>query len=444
MKLLVAFLALLLTSSAAAAPWRAELGLGGTVVPGSWAPLRLSVPPLSGPWSLRVTAVSASGRTTETMTAHGAGGETEEPLYVAAGVRSLRLRFETAEETREVELSLAGRLFPGHVIGVDGLDPYDEAELADVLMPLEPVKVVAMPVSQWPASPLSYGGLAALAALDPGTLAPARLTALRAWVAAGGVLVIAERLPPGQSLLDQLGPVVGAGRAVEAPADRDWRSTLNLRPYGEVKRWGTDFDPPPSSGRFESPVLRTSLGFVLVWAVGVLAVRTRPGLKIPLLWAAACSAGAAVLFLLGWTAWDRGLSVHGRELVIESGRFSSVAAVRAGRQDPLGWPASPWALSAWREENKNGWARAADADHLIVETFLEPIVRHPAFRVLWDGRVRWFASSPSGWRAQEDVPEVWRHDEAWIARLVSSYPGFTWSGGGDAQSVWLKPEEGRP
>lgn len=436
-------LALVLASAASAAPWQAELGLGGTVVPGTWTPLRLTAP-ASATWSLTVTSISTSGRESAVTTAHPAGGQIEEPLYVAVGVRTLRLRFRTATETRELELPLAGRLFPGHVIGVDGLDSYDEAELSEVLLPLEPVKVVALPVSQWPASPLSYGGLAALAASDPGPLAPARLAALRAWVASGGVLAVADRLPAGQSLLDQLGPVTGAGRAVEAPANSDWRTTLRLKPYGELKRWGTDFDPPPSLGAFESPVLRTSLGFILIWAIGVLAVRSRPGLKVPLLWAAACSAGALVLVALGWTVWDRGLSVHGRELELSSGRFTSQVAVRAGRQDPLGWPASPWALTAWRDDRTHGWARVADADHVVVEDFLEPVVRQPVFQVRWDGRAHWFEASHSGWLPREEVPEVARRDEAWIEHLVSSYPRFVWSGGGDAKTVWLRPTEGRP
>jgi hypothetical protein len=435
--------ALVLIPSAVAAPWQAELGLGGVVVPGRWTPLTVSVPPDSGPWTLAATSVSASGHETVVTTHYTAGGVIENPFFVAAGARTVRLSFETASGSRALEISLGSRLFAGHVIGVDGVDAFDEAELAEVLLPVEPVKIVELAPSRWPASPLSYGALTALVAQDPGALAPARLAALRVWIASGGALVVTGRLPPGQSLLDLIGTVGGAGKAIEAHAHENWKSKLGLRPYEQSSKWGTDFEPPPLANPPDSPVLKVPLGFILVWAVVALATRARRGLKVLLVWAGLFSAGAVVIVAMGWNSWDRGLSVHGRELELAGlGRFTSVEAVRAGRSGPLDWPAAPWALSVWRDSP--GWPRSADTDQLVFDAFLAPVDRTPTFQARWNGRVRWFQWTGSGWQPREEVPDLWRRDEAWIERLASAYPDRIWSGGADGHTVWLKPERGLP
>lgn len=435
--------------------WTAEVGTGGVVVPGTWAPLRVEAPVEVGPWTLEVRASNSSGRVSPpVILRQAAGGVWEHPLFLADGTRALNLRFLVDDLVRqELDLPLASRIFPGHVVGTDGLDAATRGALSGVLFPEEPVRVIPYKPSRWPTSPLSYGALAALVVKDPGpVLSPAQREALRAWIASGGQLfVVSPRAASG--LEAQVGEVPGRGKVQTVTEDRPlWKDLLSLRPYGQAPRWGTEFGPSaqgtPTGG---SPLTLGALVFVLAWTglgLLILLVRKKGGLGWPVALALGASAAVLVLSSNGALDWERGLSVHTREITLAGvGRFVSVeAAPTDARPGPLGWTAtSPWALARWKEQPREaGTFVRVDGSRVVLEAFLPEEPRQGQYRVRWEsGTLKW-AENKGGWVDRETAPEGYGPDLAWIRRLAQSSPTTVWSTGREAQTCWLKPEQGGP
>jgi len=433
----VAVLLLWLTPLAfAQASWTAELGMGTALTPGAWAPLWIFAPD-SEPWTLEIRSLSASGReTARVKTAYLTGGTHEQPVYLAAGTQALSLRFLSQGLLRqEMTLSLAGRDFPGHLIGVSGLPASVQYALAQVLLPVEPVRVVSIPPSRWPSSPLSFGGVSALVLKDPGpVLAPAQLRALQAWIASGGRLVIVEELPASRSLLSQVGTVEGWGRvrgAKAMPASDSWREALALAPYEQTNRLGSDFEPRaanlPPVGRPDPPAAVT---FLVIWAalgILILVLRRKAGPGGLLVWASVCSLAAGGLWASGSLAWDRGSTVHGREVVLpgDLGRFTSLEASQS--------PTVPWALDLWKADLPPGDLRIAGPDRIVVDAFLPALARSAQYQVRWE---------PQGlrWLARKEAPAALQPDLAWLTKTTASLPGTTWSVGLEGPVCWVRPE----
>lgn len=430
------------------------MGVGSLVAPGAWTPLRTEAPADTGPWVLEVRAVSVSGAESEAVAyPHPAGGVFEDPLYVADATRSLKLRFLSGGLVKEeLSLPLAGRLFPGHLLAVDGLGAGARAALSEVLLPQEPVRLVSAPPALWPASPLSYGGLSALVVADPGpVLSPAQLKALRAWISSGGRLLVVSPRPGQGSLAAQVGEVPGWGRVLtpQAPGASDWSGLLGLRPYGEERLLGTDFAPParglPARGTPEAPA---AIALLAGWAGlgSLILVLRRGGLGLPLLWSAAGLAAIVGLWTAGALDWDRGLPVHSRELVLpdDLGRFTSLEAKASlDRSGPFDWPSvSPWALARWREAlTAPGAVRKESPEGITLDAFLPALDRRAEYRVRWEnGGLRWFQRRGETWANREVAPSDLAPDAPWIAKLAASRPETLWSVGLEGTTCWLRPE----
>ena len=435
--------------------WSAEVGIGGSVAPGTWAPLWLEAPADAGEWTLEVRFTSVSGRESGPVTTlHASGGRYEEPLFLADSTRKLHLRFLTQGIVREeLTLLLEARSFPGHLIGVEGLSPSVRSALTEVLLPHEPVRVVTAPGESWPSSPLAWGNLAALVVKDPGPiLSPAQVSSLRAWISSGGRLVVVESRPGKRSLLAQVGSVPGWGKAlgVEISADPEfWRRTLELQPFGQLPRLGTDFGPSatnlPSVGQ---PNSLAALVLVLVWAalaVLVPVVFRKGSVGWPLAGAFLGSVAVMALWFSGSLAWDKGLPLHGREMVLpgDLGRFTSLeVGLPDQKPNSLGWTdTSPWALGLWKAQaHEAAWVRVETTDRVVQEAFRPALDRQSEFRISGSASLRWSQKSNGVWSFRELAPAAFESDLAWLTRWAQAYPDTTWSVGIDGTTCWLRPE----
>jgi hypothetical protein len=197
-----------------------------------------------------------------------------------------------------------------------------------------------------------------------------------------------------------------------------------------------------------------AVALILVWAAlgsVVLVVRRRGTWGWPLTWAALGSAAVMVLWWGGLLAWDRGLTLHGREVVLpgDQGRFTSLeASLPAPKTNALGWSeASPWALELWKAGPRQaGFVRMEGPRRLVQEAFLPAVSRDSEFRIRWVEGLRWWQRSGVDWTPREEAPGAFGPDLGWLARWAAAYPEATWTVGRDGVTCWLRPElaEGAP
>jgi len=389
------------------------------------------------------------------ISTHTAGGEVEVPVYLADATRALHLRFLSGGLVQdELDLPLSHRLFPGHIVGTTNLTTRARAALSELLLPQEPVRVVVAPVPSWPTSPLSYGGLSALVVTDPGpVLSPLQTTALRAWIASGGRLLVVDPRSGDASLVALVGRVPGWGWVkTTAPVDRPqaWQALLGLVPYGQTRTLGSDFDPvargvPPQGSSMASPAVALLTGWALVVSL-VLVLRRKRSLGPAVAAAVVTSALVVGLWAGGTFPWDQGLSIHGRELVLPGalGRFTSWEALpSSGRAGPLGWPeGSPWALAKWKNGIPEGQlVKAQGPDRVSLGSFLPAVDRTARYRVRWDGTgLRWLEQTGGGWVGREEGPAELTPDGPWLAKMTAGWPDTVWSVGLEGSVCWLRPE----
>ena len=396
--------------------WSAELGLGGVVVPGTWAPLRVEAPTIPGPWTLQAGPV---------VWDFPGPGVFERPVFLADGLPTLNLRRTDGGMIREERvLPVASRAFPGNVILSHGLEASTKRALAALLLPREPVLVVDEPPSRWPVSFFAYDMITALVVKDPGpVLSPVQVQALKAWVASGGRWAVIDRASP--SLVDEVGLGEG-GAPVSDPAE------LNLDPYGTNPRWGTDFGPPAKDLPAGSgPGTPGTLGFLGAWTLLVLAL-SRFSRPTKAAWGVVGVSGAVVLvlFSIGSLSWDRGVRVHSRQILLEgSGWVSSTeASVPPTRVPFLGWAeASPWGMDAWKEQTLDSHTliRIDEPARFSGVTFGPGPVQTSPDRVRWTGSLVWYR----GTSRLEAAPAEYSSDLAWITRVAARRPARDWSVG---------------
>ncbi len=425
--------------------WKADLGFSGLIPTGTWVPLRVTVEGSASPWTLEAITVPLDN--TARWTEAGPG-VFEYPVFVPEGVSSLHLILRAdGGQVDAVDLAVAGQSFPGHLILVWGQDGGVRRGLESLLLPWEPLRVANVNPAAWPTSPLSLEGVSALVVQDPGpVLSPAQAVAVKAWVASGGRLVVDR--PRASSLMGQLGESAGLGRLVSATVSDTpsfLKAALALRPWGEVRKLGEDFEPasPVSTPGREAPL---DLGFVLVWSLagGLLAF----GRRLKLTMAIAClgTLTAAVLWGSGQLSSNNELSMHGREVVLPggAGRFTSLeVALGTAKIDPFQWPAtSPWALEAWKAAHSEfeASARISEPQRLVLESFAPPVARTSEFWVRWSGEsLMWSARKGSGSTALEQTPAEFRPDAAWLARVAAIDPKRSWSVGLEGGVCWISP-----
>jgi len=399
------------------ASWSAEVGLGGVVVPGAWAPLRVESARASGPWTLE----AGPGVFWE----FPGPGVFERPIFLPDGLQTLLLRrVEGGLVQDEKALSLS-REFPGNVIVTYGLDAAANRALGGILLPQEPVLVVEEPPVRWPGSFFAYDMVTALAVRDPGpVLSPAQVEAFRAWVASGGRWAVTDRKSP--SLIDQVGPMEGSGAPVPDPAK------LSLDLYGTNPRLGADFSPS-AKNLPEGPGPETvgALGFLGGWGLLVLLLsRTRNPAGRAWWVVAASMVAVLVLFFCGAFSWDRGVMVHSRQIFLPSGAgaVTSIEAVASPRRVPfLEWPeASPWGLATWKTQAAGTLVRAEEPGRFSAVVFAPAPARTSPDRVRWTGStLLWYRGADR----LEATPAEYRADLPWITRIAAREPPGTWSVG---------------
>jgi hypothetical protein len=274
--------ALPLAASAAERPGMVStFGFGGISAPGRWNPLRIACKGALEGGLVEITRrdEEASVLSVESFE-YAAGAVIECPVFLDDELGSLSVGLRAGGELlAEEKLALRSRSFPGHIVLVSGVGSATQASLGRILLPREPVQVVAVKLTELPSHGLDYDGLAALVLRDPGVaLSPPRIEALRSWLGAGGALALVRAgegrgslasaiLPAdarGFSDLDIGGgriPVslarFGAGRIALvsgdpenlAPVEADafWDALIDLPPFERSERFVAGLAAPPLS-----------------------------------------------------------------------------------------------------------------------------------------------------------------------------------------------------
>jgi hypothetical protein len=376
-------------------------------------------------------------------------GVFERPVFIAAGADSLHLLRSQGGLVREqLSLPLADQGFPGHLIVVSGVSPRERRALADLLLPREPIRVVEVPPSRWPASFLAWGLVSAVVVADPGpVLSPAQAAALGAWLASGGHLVVSQRLSP--SLVDQLSPDTGFGSLGADPAG------LKLEPYGTADHPGTSFEPAAEEGQVTPGPQSMGAGIlVALWVLGSWLLSRTKKVKAGTLMAAALAASVLVAAgsALGLAPWNRGLTIHTRQVVLPGGvgAVTSVQVVRSKAHSlVVAWPeASPWSLDQWKAERLQGTlhVRESGADRVVAETFGPAAPRTSSLTLSGGSAPVWTREG----RVLEAAPDSWQADAGWALAVARSTPGWVWSLGHTVEAgqsvAWMapRPREARP
>jgi len=316
-------------------------GFEGVSAPGRWNPLRVSC---GGPLEGGVVEVTRRGADDSALSIesfpYAALSSIECPVFLDDELASLTVALRAdGELLAEERIALRSRSFPGRIVLVSGLGTSTQAALARILLPREPVQVVALRMRDLPAQGLDYDGTSAIVLRDPGaSLSPPRLEALRSWICAGGALALVRPGNGGESLasailasaapawsdrefrqLEFRGPSApaslagfGAGRIalvseaaenLAAPdAEAFWAEVLDLAPFGRSEGFAPGLAmPPPShlpfhqaaSGVMDLPALAFYLPCAGLFLILAFSRKRRRALFALLLAAAAAAAFVA-------------------------------------------------------------------------------------------------------------------------------------------------------
>jgi hypothetical protein len=234
-----------------------RFGNGGRVAPLRWNPLFVSMelPPERGRVEIRVLRYGAPPASESYPL--DSSGRAECPVFMDGDV-------EAVEATLREGNRVLGReridpwkdAFPGHIVLTSGLSTGARMAIAGVLLPLEPVHVAALASADFPGAAVDYDGASAVVLEgDALSLNPAQRDALRAFIAGGGVLVLAGPRPerfnaidPGLLASVRGGPsaAFGSGRIVllergpgfasDSRGAEFWKGILRLGPFETSRR----------------------------------------------------------------------------------------------------------------------------------------------------------------------------------------------------------------
>lgn len=484
-----------------------EAGFGGLSAAGRWAPLRISFSEAAAGSRLEVARLDAAGKvgSIESL-ALPEVGMVEYPFPVDSSSATLRVRVLEGEELLlERGLRPLAKAFPGHLVLCLGIPASFQRAIAAALEPLEPVESIAIKARDLPLLPLDFDAVAGLVLADSeAVFSPAQFASLRAWLAAGGRLVILDPRGAEGGLARALGlegegsfarlglgaaETLASSVALREGADTAgfWKTRLGLEPFGRDSRVAAGRLPAggASVDRVASPLFAVDALLALAGSLWILLLvlvsRAKRGFLaaglLSLVFVAAALPAARLI-----DAGRRGLaSVSPRALIFADGSVLAETRLSPLRPEwnldlsdlvpPRALRFSPAAGGAGLLPTGEGSARLRHAESFGEGSLLSSaagsagvLVFAPGSGALVDGAsaswsrfvkeevayapaggrgtADWYLASPLGWVAAEGPPPFLGAETAWAAGLRNAYPGLDFVFGRGQTGLPLAKVEG--
>lgn len=455
----------------------AVIGHAGRVQPGRWVPLRVQV---GGAPEGTAVEIVKSGVVERFACRTGGDHAIECPVLAeeTGSVFSIRL-VSGSSVLVEQALTTADKAFPGHLVLAVDVPASIQQAIGASLLPIEPVAVASVSVSDLPRHGLSYDSVSGLVIADPGpVLSPAQAQVMRSWLAGGGCLVLLRAKAWQASIVSHLlaapvpesGAQIGLGRIVRAGSEMEKpgiaRELLGLSPYERTRRL-TASRCAGNSVRI-SPPRKTDalLPFLAGWAAVSLMAGLAAGRKKTLTWLIlATLAGTAAAVPAGLyldRAWRRGAVMEARAVILP-GTGSALVFTELYPGPGTAWTPgtvpSPWTIAVgastgeesgllriaegedfvWRHEMPLPIHAAVRRGQSIVLTAFIPVPSvDPAayMRAAGTNRTgileggRWRQPADNGgnieWHEIEGEPEWLAGGSPWVRELAGLMPDLPW------------------
>ncbi len=168
-------------------------GFGGYIIPEHWIPVRVQVNTTVESGRIEIIrAGEAKNHHTLESYALQSTQQIEIPVFAGEGLRNVKIKLYSGEQLLTEEIvDLKARIFPGHLVLAVSVPSVVQHAIEKSLLPVEPVLVVPLQISELPGLGLNYDGVSGLLLNGPEVpLTPAQITALRSWLAGGGRMTI--------------------------------------------------------------------------------------------------------------------------------------------------------------------------------------------------------------------------------------------------------------
>jgi hypothetical protein len=336
-----------------------SLGYNGYVIPEHWVPLQIQLKGINES-STRIEIIREENDHGEDSLKNGSFdpalierftigsvNQVEIPVFAAENIKSIKVRVLAGNQLlSEQILDMKAKVFPGHLVLTANIPAVDNQAIERTLLPVEPVKAVAMDIHQLPNLGLDYDGVSCLIINNPELVfTPAQLKALRYWLAGGGQLLVLGTDQDVIKLLPALG--VQTGGSVKELASIPigfghitiirnhltdnlpggnigfWRKWLELKPFHETTRFtttGSFFNEPwvreDQTATYPFPTMAV---FFSIWALAALVIiwRRSKNLLVSILVFTLVATGLMIPTAGYLTAkWRRGALIHNRAIIL--------------------------------------------------------------------------------------------------------------------------------
>jgi hypothetical protein len=184
-----------------------ELGYGGYIVPGRWAPLKVQVNGAVDSPRIEIIRQTEDNEYSPVESFSYQGGDQVEcPFFANEDTNAKKVRlFSGSQILLKQSIQTRTKIFPGHMILTINIPAPIQQTIERALRPSEPVLVIQIDFNELPGLILDYDAISGIVMNDPGLiLLPSQIRALRSWLAGGGHLVIHSARPSSESIISTL------------------------------------------------------------------------------------------------------------------------------------------------------------------------------------------------------------------------------------------------
>lgn len=387
-----------------------NIGFGGYVVPGRWTPLRITVDGITEPSMIEIRRHNRPGLT-EYYPCPAGPVVLECPVFADPTGEIFNVRLITnGQIVTEQQVKTFDKIFPGHIVlAVQTPAPARQA-VSQMLLPGEPVMVVAVALSEMPSAIPDYDSISGLIINDPTwALNPAQKRAIRVWLSGGGRMLIPQPALTGNfdGILPEHSETVSVGRVYQvglgsltvvpegfsestwSKEAKEWNGIFKLKAYNDSFRLteGDCFSLSSSEKKKPQPAPTLFWLFPVVWGLFAIVLWITKPQKAFAYISLLTLAGLLTALPVGWLIeqhWHRGAVAVTRVLIIPSGDGlydSYVQLPRTGVWDLSGLKSSPWEVSILAGREAEGsislrpsgdpqvnWRHRTDVSEMVLAT----------------------------------------------------------------------------
>ncbi len=243
-------------------------GFEGSIVPNSWNPLRITAEGRTGqlsiaePLSVEISHFNEDGLIrSEELLSFNNENRLESSFF--SDDSSFRIKIRVLDGRKilsEQDIDTTAKTFPGNIVLTCNIPVIEQNSIKQALYPEEPVLAVPIEIHDFPDNMINYDSVSAIVVRNPGAgFSKAQMESIRAWLSAGGHMVIetddpgSESIIPYVATLNNMAVIKGRmtfqsgngsitliqnspGESLTKENPLFWRESLYLKPYRETER----------------------------------------------------------------------------------------------------------------------------------------------------------------------------------------------------------------